>query len=90
MNKYEKLLYKENENSLITPFGCTESSYLWTNENMYLYDKIINYCILSCKIVYFVGDSKYLVLQKIGLYAYLYNANKNFNCQNIHKIQKTF
>lgn len=38
MNKYEKLLYKENENSLITPFGCTESSYLWTNENMYLYD----------------------------------------------------
>lgn len=38
MNKYEKLLHKENENSLITPFGCTESSYLWTNENMYLYD----------------------------------------------------
>ncbi len=38
MNKYEKLLYKENENSLLTPFGCTEASYLWTNENMYLYD----------------------------------------------------
>ena len=27
-----------------------------------IFYKVINYCILSCKIVYFVGDSKYLVL----------------------------
>ncbi len=49
MNEYEKLLYKENENSSLTPFGCTESSYLWTNENMYLYEDedLSDKCILT-------------------------------------------